>query len=76
MAHKPLELIARGSSTRTEAVPVVREAHPLAQVTQEAAIGSIDQTQLETLMAHGLTPDQAIDLVIGGLPRPQWESDE
>ncbi len=49
---------------------MVRVAHPEAQVTHEAAIGTVDQSQLETLMAHGLTPDQAIELVISGLLRP------
>lgn len=53
-----------------ESVPVVRVGHPKAQVTHEAAIGTVDQTQLETLMAHGLTPDQAIELVISGMLRP------
>jgi Fe-S cluster assembly scaffold protein SufB len=43
--------------------------HPLAKVTHEAAIGSVDQKQLETLMAHGLTPDEAVDLIIMGLLR-------
>jgi Fe-S cluster assembly scaffold protein SufB len=52
-------------------VPIVRVRHPEAQVTHEAAIGTVDQTQLETLMAHGLTPDEAIELVISGLLRPQ-----
>jgi len=31
--------------------------------------GTVDQTQLETLMAHGLTSDQAIELVISGMLR-------
>lgn len=55
---------------RGESVPVVRVGHPQAQVTHEAAIGTVDQTQLETLMAHGLTPDQAVELVIGGMLHP------
>ncbi len=43
--------------------------HPLVKVTHEAAIGSVDQKQLETLMAHGLTPDEAEDFIITGLLR-------
>ena len=35
----------------------------------EAAIGSVDQRQLETLMAHGLTPEQAVEMVVAGLLR-------
>ena len=34
-----------------------------------AVIGSVDQKQLETLMAHGLTPDEAVDVIIMGLLR-------
>jgi len=49
------------------AVPEVRVTHPLAKVTHEAAIGSVDSRQLETLMARGLDPDAAVDLIIRGL---------
>jgi len=46
---------------------VVKVSHPEAKVTHEAAIGSVDHHQLETLMAHGLSPEQAVDLIVGGL---------
>lgn len=49
------------------AVPIVEVRHPRAHVTHEAAIGSVDSKQLETLMARGLTEDQASDLIIAGL---------
>ena len=49
------------------AVPVVEVSHPLAHVTHEAAIGSVDSRQLQTLMARGLTEDKATDLIIEGL---------
>ena len=49
------------------AVPEVRVTHPLAKVTHEAAIGSVDSRQLETLMARGLDPDAAVDLIIRGM---------
>jgi Fe-S cluster assembly scaffold protein SufB len=49
------------------AIPGVSVTHPLAKVTHEAAIGSIDKKQLETLMAHGLTPEQAVGVVIKGI---------
>lgn len=49
------------------AIPIVNVSHPLAKVTHEAAIGSIDKKQLETLMAHGLTPEQAVDAVVKGI---------
>ena len=52
------------------AVPIVEVRHPKAHVTHEASIGSVDSKQLETLMARGLTEDDAIDLIIEGLLSP------
>jgi len=49
------------------AVPIVEVRHPKAQVTHEAAIGSVDGKQLETLMSRGLNEDEATDLIIQGL---------
>ncbi|MDY0165950.1 MAG: SufD family Fe-S cluster assembly protein [Thermoguttaceae bacterium] len=49
------------------AVPIVEVNHPKAHVTHEAAIGSVDSRQLETLMARGLNEDEAVDLIIQGL---------
>jgi Fe-S cluster assembly scaffold protein SufB len=49
------------------AVPIVEVTHPEAKVTHEAAIGSVDQRQLETLMAHGLTPEEAVDVIVTGI---------
>jgi hypothetical protein len=31
----------------------------------EAAIGSVDKKQMETLMAHGLSPEEAVDVTLG-----------
>lgn len=49
------------------ASPVVRVTHPLAKVTHEAAIGSVDRQQMETLMARGLTPEEAVDRIVRGM---------
>jgi len=49
------------------AVPEVRVRHPQAKVTHESAIGSVDGRQLETLMARGLAPDDAVDLIVRGM---------
>jgi Fe-S cluster assembly scaffold protein SufB len=49
------------------AVPIVDVRHPKAHVTHEAAIGSVDSKQLETLMARGLSEDAAVEVIIGGL---------
>lgn len=49
------------------ASPVVRVTHPEAKVTHEAAIGSVDRQQMETLMARGLTPEEAVDRIVRGM---------
>lgn len=49
------------------AIPVVLVRHPRAHVTHEAAVGSVDHQQLETLMARGLDEEQAVQLIIEGL---------
>lgn len=54
----------QGSATAT---PIVEVSHPKAHVTHEAAIGSVDNKQLETLMARGLDEDEASELIIQGL---------
>ncbi|QJD30536.1 SufB/SufD family protein [Methylococcus geothermalis] len=49
------------------AIPEVRVSHPQAKVTHEAAIGSVDPKQFETLLARGLDPDEAVDRIILGI---------
>ncbi len=49
------------------AIPIVQVNNHLAHVTHEAAIGSVDSKQLETLLIRGLTEDQASDLIFNGL---------
>jgi Fe-S cluster assembly scaffold protein SufB len=50
-----------------KAVPLVQVNNPLAKVTHEAAIGSVDKRQMETLMAHGLSPEEAVDVIVKGI---------
>ena len=52
-----------------KAYPLVQVTHPLAKVTHEAAIGSVDKRQMETLMAHGLSPENAVDVIVKGILR-------
>lgn len=58
--------IVRGQGT-VSAIPEVQVSHPQAKVTHEAAIGSVDPRQLETLLARGLEPDEAVDRIILGM---------
>ncbi|MBS1115045.1 MAG: hypothetical protein H6Q94_774 [Nitrospirae bacterium] len=50
-----------------KAIPIVNVTNPLAKVTHEAAIGSVDKRQMETLMAHGVTPEEAVDIIVKGI---------
>ena len=51
------------------AIPIVKVFHPDAKVTHEAAIGSVDKKELETLMARGLTPEEAVEMIVSGILR-------
>jgi Fe-S cluster assembly scaffold protein SufB len=64
--HVDCKEIVQGNASAT-AIPVVDVQHPKAHVTHEAAIGSVDTKQLETLMSRGLTEDEAVELIIQGL---------
>lgn len=58
--------IVRGQAVAS-AVPVVRVTDDRAQVTHEAAIGTVGKKELETLMARGLDEEAAVDIIIRGM---------
>ncbi len=62
-----MEIVKDGAVAK--AVPIVQVNNPLAKVTHEAAIGSVDKRQMETLMAHGLSPEEAVDVIVKGILR-------
>jgi Fe-S cluster assembly scaffold protein SufB len=64
--HVDCKEIVQGAAV-ARAVPVVEVNHPRAHITHEAAIGSVDSRQLQTLMARGLDEEAATDLIIEGL---------
>ena len=64
--HVDCKEIIQGNGV-AQAVPIVEVAHPKARITHEAALGSVDTKQLETLMARGLTEEEATELIISGL---------
>lgn len=66
--HVDCKEIIKDAATAS-AIPIVKVFHPEAKVTHEAAIGSVDRKELETLMARGLTPEQAVELIVGGILR-------
>ncbi len=59
--------IIRGKDARASAVPRLRVVDEQAKLTHEAAIGSVDKKQVDTLMARGLTEDRAVDVVVKGM---------
>jgi len=64
--HVDCKEIVQGRA-RARAVPIVQVNDPTAHVTHEAAIGSVDSKQLQTLISRGLTEDEATELIIEGL---------
>jgi Fe-S cluster assembly scaffold protein SufB len=52
-----------------KASPLVQVNNPLAKVTHEVAIGSVDKRQMGTLMTHGLTPEETVDVIVKGILR-------
>jgi len=63
-----IELV-NGEGVIARAIPVVYVSNKQAKVTHEAAIGSIDKKQMQTLMARGLEEDQAVDVIVKGILR-------
>lgn len=52
---------------QARAIPIVDVFENSAKVTHEAAIGSVDKKQLETLMARGLCQEDAVEVIIKGM---------
>ena len=63
-----IELV-NGKHAVAKAIPIVSVTDDTAKVTHEAAIGSIDKKQVETLMARGLDEDEAVDVIVKGILR-------
>ncbi len=51
------------------ATPTVRVTDAGAYVTHEAAIGTVNKKELETLMARGLDEEGAVDVIVGAMLR-------
>jgi Fe-S cluster assembly scaffold protein SufB len=66
--HMDCTEIVRGHAEARN-VPVVLVRDDRAQVTHEAAIGTVNHKELETLLARGLDEDAAVDVIIRGMLR-------
>lgn len=51
------------------AIPIIKVNNELAELSHEASIGRINQKQLETLIARGLSEEEATDLIVSGMLR-------
>ncbi len=54
-------------NAKAYATPIVAVTTETAKVTHEAAIGSVDKKQVETLMCKGLNENEAIDIIVKGI---------
>ena len=61
--------IIKGRDARASAIPKLTVLDDRAKLTHEAAIGSVDKRQVETLMSRGLTETEAVDVVVKGMLR-------
>jgi len=61
------EVVRDGAEARNTPMVIVRDDQ--AQVTHEAAIGTVNRKELESLLARGLDEDEAVDLIIRGMIR-------
>jgi Fe-S cluster assembly scaffold protein SufB len=59
--------IVNGEGVIARAIPMVYVKDKQAKVTHEAAIGSIDKKQMQTLMARGLNEEEAVDVIVRGI---------
>jgi Fe-S cluster assembly scaffold protein SufB len=61
------EIVRDRAEARNTPLVIVRDNQ--AQVTHEAAIGTVNRKELESLMARGLDEEEAVDLIIRGMIR-------
>ncbi len=65
--HVDCQEILNGKSVVARSTPMIVVNDPTARVTHEAAIGRINRKELETLMARGLSKEEAMDFIVNGL---------
>lgn len=65
--HVDCKEIVQGEGSTARAIPIVRVGDETARVTHEASVGRVNQKELDTLMARGLTEEEAIDMIVRGM---------
>lgn len=65
--HIECNEIVKGNNVRVGTIPELYVMDEKAELTHEASIGRINLKQLETLMAKGLSEEEATELIIRGM---------
>lgn len=65
--HVDCKEIVQGEGSTARAIPIVRVGDENARVTHEASVGKVNQKELDTLMARGLTEGEAVDMIVQGM---------
>jgi Fe-S cluster assembly scaffold protein SufB len=65
--HIECNEVTKGDSVDVYTIPLLKVTNDTSELTHEASIGRVNQFELETLMAKGLSEDDATDMIIKGL---------
>jgi Fe-S cluster assembly scaffold protein SufB len=59
--------ITKGADVDVATLPVLKVTNDLSELTHEASIGRINSRQLDTMMAKGMTEEEATEFIIKGM---------
>jgi len=65
--HVDCKEIVQGKDSTARAIPIIRVGDENARVTHEASVGKVNQKELDTLMARGLSEEEAVDMIVQGM---------
>jgi len=65
--HIECNEITKGDKVDVSTLPVLKVTNDLAELTHEASIGRVNSKQLNTLMAKGMSEDEATEFIIKGI---------
>ncbi len=65
--HVDCKEIIQGFGSTVRATPLVRVTDEMARITHEASVGRVNPKELDTLMARGLTEEEAVDMIVKGM---------
>ncbi|WP_036223654.1 SufD family Fe-S cluster assembly protein [Mesoaciditoga lauensis] len=67
--HIECNEITKGDKVDVSTLPVLKVTNDLSELTHEASIGRVNSNQLNTLMAKGMSEDEATEFIIRGILR-------